>query len=58
MKISMYCLSLDPNHLEKIKYLKYIPVGLGDNSFNKNWLNDKHGTNISRKNPKIRLKNV
>tara|TARA_B100000965_G_C19554928_1_gene741759 strand:+ start:179 stop:994 length:816 start_codon:yes stop_codon:yes gene_type:complete len=51
MKISMYCLSLDPNHLEKIKYLKYIPVGLGDNSFNKNWLNDKHGTNISRKNP-------
>ena len=31
--LKIYCLSLSPSHLEKIKKLNYIPVGLGDNNF-------------------------
>ncbi len=46
----MFCLTLQPEHLEKIKDLSYIPVGLGDKSFNKSWLTDKTGDNISIKN--------
>ena len=36
----IYCLSLNNEDYEKIKLLKYIPVGLGDNKFNSNWLRD------------------
>ena len=49
-KLSMYCLTLNPNHLEKIKYLNYIPVGLGENNFSSNWLTDKTEDNIAKKN--------
>ena len=47
----MHCLSLDPTHLKKIQFLKYIPVGLGVNNFDNSWINDKKGLNISDKNP-------
>ena len=46
----MFCLSLDPQHLELIKKLGYIPVGLGNNDFNKLWMRDNTGKNISEKN--------
>ena len=48
--LNMFCISLEPNHYEFIKKLGYIPVGLGDKNFDKNWLNDKSGINISNKN--------
>ena len=51
MKLSMYCLSLNPNHLKKIQAIDYIPVGLGDNFFNNSWISDKSGKSISSKNP-------
>ena len=46
----MFCLSLEPKHLNIIRNLNYIPVGLGDSNFNNNWLLDKTGNNISNKN--------
>ena len=38
------------SHLEKIKKLNYIPVGLGDGQFDKEWLRDNTLENISHKN--------
>ena len=46
----MYCLSLNDEDYHKIKTLKYIPVGLGNNKFNSNWLRDNTNENISNKN--------
>ena len=46
----MFCLSLEPNHYVFIKGLGYIPVGLGEKHFSKDWLTDKSGINISEKN--------
>jgi hypothetical protein len=48
--LDMFCLSLEPNHYNFIKELGYIPVGLGEKTFNKDWLGDKTGINISKKN--------
>jgi len=48
--MKMYCLTLDDGHYDKIKYLDYIPVGLGSNIKNPNFLGDKNGDNISEKN--------
>ena len=39
--LQMYCLSLQPDHLEMIQKFGYTPVGLGDEQFNKEWLSDK-----------------
>ena len=36
--LSMYCLTLKPEHEKKISDLKYIPVGLGKEKFSKNFL--------------------
>ncbi len=47
----LFCLCLDEHHLNNIKYLNYIPVGLGGNDFSSEWLKDKSGVNISEKNP-------
>ena len=47
----MYSLCLYERHYSIIKNLRYIPVGLGKNKFNKNWLRDNTGLNISKKNP-------
>ena len=46
----MYCISLQNSHLDKIKKLNYIPVGLGTDKFDKEWTTDNTGTNISFKN--------
>ena len=47
--LKMYCLSLNPKHLEIIKKLNYIPVGLGEETFSKDWLSDRTKDNISKK---------
>ena len=46
----MFCLSLEPNHLNVIKELNYIPVGLGNDNFSDEWFSDSSGVNISFKN--------
>ena len=48
--LNMFCLTLEPNHYKFIKELGYTPVGLGEKLFNKDWLTDKTGENISQKN--------
>ena len=49
--MKMFCITINDSHYEKIKDLGYIPVGLGENIKNKNFLNDKIGANITTKNP-------
>ena len=46
----MFCTTLEPKHYEFIKKLEYIPVGLGEGNFNKNWFTDKSGSSITEKN--------
>ena len=48
--LSMFCLSLYAEHLNNIKKINYIPVGLGKNNFNNEWLRDNTKENISNKN--------
>ena len=48
--MKMFCITLDDSHYDKIKYLGYIPVGLGKNIKNKKFYVDKIGENISEKN--------
>ncbi len=49
-KLKMFCLSMDPSHLNKITKLNYIPVGLGNKNYNNKWMTDKEGNNMSKKN--------
>ena len=42
---------LDEHHLENLKKLNYIPVGLGKNEYSKEWIRDNTGESISEKNP-------
>jgi len=48
--LKMYCLSLSSTHLDLIKKLNYIPVGLGNDPFTEDWLSDKTENNIATKN--------
>ena len=48
--LKIYCITLNPLHLNLIKQLGYIPVGLGENSFSSEWLEDKSGNSIAYKN--------
>ena len=48
---NIYCMCLHEHHLKNLKKLKYIPVGLGQQMFSKEWLRDNTGENISNKNP-------
>ncbi len=48
--LSMFCLSLYGEHLNNLKKINYIPVGLGENNFNNEWLRDNTRQNISNKN--------
>ena len=48
--LSMFCLSLYREHLNNLKKINYIPVGLGENNFNNEWLRDNTKQNISNKN--------
>ena len=51
MKIkNIYCLCLHNELLDVVKKLNYIPVGLGENLFDSEWIKDDMGTNISEKN--------
>jgi hypothetical protein len=49
-KLNIYCLSLYKEDYAKIKSLGYIPVGLGNDNFNSDWIKDNSGDNISNKN--------
>ena len=46
----IFCLCLHDGLLNKVKELNYMPVGLGENNFSKEWLRDFSGDNISKKN--------
>jgi len=48
--LKIFCLSLNPDHLDLIKKLNYIPVGLGKAHFGDEWMQDKKGNNIANKN--------
>ena len=48
-KLKIYCMSLYNSNYEIIKNLGYIPVGLKNNDFSKNWLRDNTLNNISKK---------
>ncbi len=50
--LSMFCVTLEPNHKKFIDELGYIPVGVGEKNFNdlKGCLTDNSGNNISEKN--------
>ena len=50
LNLKMFCISLNPKHLEIIKKLEYLAVGLGDKRFSKEWTQDKSEINISFKN--------
>ena len=49
-KLTIYCMSLQNSHLDKIKSLNYIPTGLNNDNFSKEWVRDNTGDNISYKN--------
>ena len=41
---------MNSNHLNFIKEINYIPVGLGKDNFSNEWFRDNTGTNITEKN--------
>ena len=47
----IFCMCLNSHHLENLKKLEYIPVGLGKQNYDSEWLRDNTGDNISLKNP-------
>ena len=49
--ITIFCLTLNPEHEKIIEKLSFKPVGLGKKKFSKNCLSDKTEQNISHKNP-------
>jgi hypothetical protein len=49
--LSMYCMALNNSNLDQIKDLNYIPVGLKNTEFSKDWLRDNTQENICEKNP-------
>ena len=49
--LKIYCMCLDNNYLKIVKKLGYVPVGLKNNNFSKEWILDNNLVNISRKNP-------
>ena len=43
--LKMFCLTLEPSHLDFIKNLNYTPVGLGEKNFSKEggaWISHVH----------------
>ena len=48
--LKIYCGCLNNSNLSRIKKLKYIPVGLKNKNFSKEWLRDNTLVNISNKN--------
>ena len=47
----MYCMCLENSYLDAVRKLNYIPVGLKNKNFSKDWLLDNTLENISEKNP-------
>ena len=39
--LKMFCLTLEPSHLNFIKNLNNILVGLGNKNFSEEWMSDK-----------------
>jgi len=50
MDTKIFCMCLNDHHIQNLKKLNYIPVGLGKNAFSNEWLKDNTGENISYKN--------
>ena len=48
--LKIYCLCIHDELLEKVKNLNCIPVALGEGNYQKGWLRDNTGENISYKN--------
>ena len=48
--LRMFCLTMNSNHLNFIKELDYIPVGLGVDTFSREYYRDNSGLNIAQKN--------
>ena len=46
----IFCMCLHEHHLNNLKKLNYIPVGLGKKTFSNEWLKDNTNLNISHKN--------
>jgi hypothetical protein len=46
----IFCMCLNSHHLNNLKKLDYIPVGLGKHTYSDEWLSDNTGKNISNKN--------
>ena len=38
--MKLFCIDIHNSNYDKIKKLNYIPVGLGDDNFNKNWMKE------------------
>jgi hypothetical protein len=49
--LKIFCMCLDNDYLDIVKKLNYIPVGLKNKNFSKEWLLDNTLDNISEKNP-------
>ncbi len=49
--LKIFCMCLDNDYLRIVKKLNYIPVGLKNTNFSKEWLLDNTLDNISQKNP-------
>tara|TARA_X000001036_G_scaffold415998_1_gene432621 strand:+ start:585 stop:1379 length:795 start_codon:yes stop_codon:yes gene_type:complete len=47
----MYCITIYDHHLEMIKNIGYLPVGLGENIKSRDFIKDNTKENISKKNP-------
>ena len=48
--LNMFCITMNSNHLNFIKEINYLPVGLGKEKFSNEWFTDKSNDNISAKN--------
>ena len=49
--LEMFCITISDDHLDKIKKLGYLPVGLGKRIRSENFIRDNTKDNISEKNP-------
>ena len=48
--MKIFCISIFDKNYNELNKLSLVPVGLGNHNFNKNWITDKNGKNISKKN--------
>ena len=48
--LTMYCLCIHDELINKVNKIGYEPVGLGQNNYQKGWLRDDTDENISNKN--------